>query len=119
MFYIYLFNDRFVNLVAYLAPIEHKLGIFLFLKFGQAILVWVFMLYFEASCINRPLHNEHENVICAKKPFIEKDYKKKLVKNNIWVARIFFHVFFVKEINIILVSQNRNMHINYKKKFQS
>ena len=29
-------------------------------------------MLFETSCINRPLHDEHENVICIKKPFIEK-----------------------------------------------
>ena len=43
----------------------------LFLKFRQAILVRIL----ETSCTNRPLHNEHENVICAKKSFIEKKLK--------------------------------------------
>ena len=49
----------------------------LFLKFGHAILGRVLMLNFVSSCINTPLHTEHENVICAKKSFIEekKSYK--------------------------------------------
>ena len=35
------------------------------------------MLNFETSCIHRLLHNEHENLIWAKKSFIEKkDIKK-------------------------------------------
>ena len=37
------------------------------------------MLNFEASCTNRPLYNEHENVICAK----EKIYEKKII-NDFW-----------------------------------
>ena len=40
------------------------------------------MLNFETSCTNRPLHNEHENVICAKKSFIEKKYKQFWAKNR-------------------------------------
>ena len=32
----------------------------------------VLMLNFETSCANRPLHNKHENVICAKILFVEK-----------------------------------------------
>ena len=35
-------------------------------------MVRVLMLNFETSCIDKPLHDEHENVICAKKSFIEK-----------------------------------------------
>ena len=31
----------------------------------------------------------------------------------------FFHVFLVKVLNIISIGKNRNMHIFYKKKFQS
>ena len=30
------------------------------------------MMNFEISCTNRPFHNEYENIICAKKSFIEK-----------------------------------------------
>ena len=61
-----------------------------FLKFGQGILARVMMLKFEISCTNRPLHNEHENVICAKKPFIEKSYNQLFGKNETRVARNFF-----------------------------
>ena len=43
-----------------------------FLKFEQAILVRVLMLNFETSCTKRPLHNQHKNVFCRKKSFIEK-----------------------------------------------
>ena len=40
--------------------------------------------------IDRPLHNEHENVICAKKSFIEKNgYKQFLVKNERGIVTIF------------------------------
>ena len=38
------------------------------------------MLNFETSCTNRPLHNE--DVICAQKSFIEKNYKQFLGKNE-------------------------------------
>ena len=48
------------------------------------------MLNFENSCINRPLHNEHKNVICVKKSFIEKDYKQFLGKKKTRATRIFF-----------------------------
>ena len=86
--------------------------------------------FFETSCINRPLHNEHENVIFAKKSFIEKDYKQFLVKIETKATRIlfifdiffnfdFFHVFLVKVLNIKSADQNRNMHSFYKRKFQS
>ena len=63
---------------------------FSFLKFGHAILIRVLMLNFETSCTNRPLHNKHENAICAKKAFIEKSYNQFLVKNETGVAGIFF-----------------------------
>ena len=76
-------------------------------------------------------HNEHENVICAKKSFVEKGYKQFLVENKTRAAlgkKIisdrffnfnFFHVFLVKLLNIILVDQKRNMHIFYKRKIQN
>ena len=60
----------------------------------------------------------------------KKGYKQFLVKNETRAARNFFifdlfsnfknfHVFLVKVLNIISLDQNRNMHIFYKKKFQS
>ena len=62
--------------------------------------------------------------------FKKKGYKQFLVKNKIGAPIIFkkfdfflnfnfFHVFLVKLLNIILVEKNRNMHIFYKRKFQS
>ena len=80
--------------------------------------------------MNRPLHNEHENVICAKKSFIEKNYKQFLDKNEIGASRNFFifnfflnfdffHIFFFKVLYITLFDKNRNMHIFNKEKFQS
>ena len=60
------------------------------MKFGQAILIRVLKLNIETSYTNRPLHNEHENVIFAKKSFIEKSYKQVLSKIKIQAARIFY-----------------------------
>ena len=61
-------------------------------------------------------------------------HKKKVI-NNFWLKMKlgqlefslfltfsisnFFHEFSVQVLNIILANQNRNMHIFYKKKFQS
>ena len=38
---------------------------------------------------------------------------------NFFLNFNFFHVFLAKVLNITLVELNRNMHIFYKKKFQS
>ena len=43
----------------------------------------------ETSCINRRLLNEEENVIFAKKSFIEKSKKKILGKNKTGLHRFF------------------------------
>ena len=59
-------------------------------------MVRVLMLNFETSCTNTPLHNEHENVICTKKLFIEKSYKQLSGKNETRATRIF------KIFNILL-----------------
>ena len=77
------------------------------------------------SCTNRPLHNEHENVICAKKSFVgKKNISNFWAKNKTMAARIFliltffkfliFHVFFIKVVNITLADQDRNMCIFYQ-----
>ena len=82
----------------------------------------------ETSCTNRYLHNKHDNVICANKSFIEKDYKQFLVKNESVVITKnqiltffpnFFHVYFVKVLDITSIDQDKNMHSFYKKQFQS
>ena len=54
--------------------------------------VWAsnFALCFDAKFL-KPLHNEHENVISAKKSFIKKSYKQFLGRNKIGVARFFFN----------------------------
>ena len=50
------------------------------------------MLNFQNLYTDRPLHNEHDDVICAKKFFLEKSYKQFLGKNKIRVA-ISFNIF--------------------------
>ena len=51
------------------------------------------MLNFETSCTNRPLHNEHENVICAKKSFIEKNLLTILgLKTKLGQLEFFFKI---------------------------
>ena len=60
----------------------------------------------------------------------KKGYKQFLVNNETGAARTkmifhpffnfkFFHVFLIKVINITSADQNKNMHMFYKKKFQS
>ena len=53
------------------------------------------MLNFGNLLDYRPLHNEHENVICTNKLFREKVYKKFLVKNETRATRkkIFLTIF--------------------------
>ena len=48
-------------------------------KFDQKALLIVGI--FETSCIHRSFHNEHENVICTKKSFIEKNI------SNLWAKK--------------------------------
>ena len=58
------------------------------------------MLNFETSYASIPLHNEHRNVICAKRSFTEKKTSCRhiLSKNNIWgtykilILNIFFNL---------------------------
>ena len=79
-------------------------------------------LIINAPCTNRPLHNEHENVICAKKSKIISNF---WAKNESRVAKKksfstffefwFSHVFFIKVLNITLADQNGNMPIFYQK----
>ena len=48
------------------------------------------------------LVNEHENVVCAKKSFIEKGYKSFLVKNKTREARISFIFDFFSILKILM-----------------
>ena len=61
---------------------------------------------------------------------LKKDYKQFLVKSKTRASRKFFifelffnfknfHVFLIKLLNIISIDQNQNMHIFFKKNFQS
>ena len=65
-------NELNVPITVHLTPNCPRPTFCLFLKFGQAIKVRVLMLNFETSCTNRTPHNEYENLICAKKSFVEK-----------------------------------------------
>ena len=62
--------------------------------------------------------------------FYKKGYKQLLVRNetraikfifilNLFFNFNFFHIFLVEVQNITSADRNRNMHIFYKKKFQS
>ena len=105
---------------------------YLFLKCGHAILVTIDAKFLKPSVLIRLLHNEYENVICAKKSFTKKGTKHFLVKNKIGASRtkmifgfIFnfniFHVFLVKVLNIISINQieictfftRKNSKLNY------
>ena len=67
-------------------------------------------------------HNKHENIICAKKSLIEKNYKHFMSTNKFWsIKKIFilkfyfnfkiFYIFLVKLLYIVLVGQYKNTNM--------
>ena len=83
--------------------------------FGQVIVIRVLECsIFETSCANRSLHNEHGNVICAKRSFVEKEVITKFCQKITFgtTKKVILKSFFQFENFWCILSQSTNYCIN-------